>query len=409
MPVEPRTRRNGQPQACEPCRRSKVRCDHGSPRCARCVLRNLVCIYHPAPLTRRFPSSAQNASIASATHNLASLAEIATRFNRPVNSSPNDELAQSSNESPRSTVSAGLSTRRNAARRDSLFLKDVGPNETTRFSAVFSENQDSFGPVILDAIDGLGPPPPTTNSSHGADVGGSEAATWPLMELAINTLLNFPTARTCDILMTDLSSIHDVWVSPTMIKQCLRQVWTEYGDCLGENRTRDSVSKMAKRLFVNHKESPSPAKYDTDTSFDPPGWMNWFSGSNLQWEMIGILFSWAGMAFRHKQEWDPVFDLPEQHGRNRNVAADKMRECTAACVRLCEDYSEISHIMVICLKNCSKLQSIIISDESKLHGHSYGYNLLLTDLQLARRSYTCRLWYRSQCFPHRRATPPTTP
>jgi hypothetical protein len=65
-------------------------------------------------------------------------------------------------------------------------------------------------------------------------------------------------------------------------------------------------------------------------------------------------------------EWDPVFDLPEQHGRNRNTAAEKMRECAAACVRLCEGNFEINDTMVICMKNSTRLQSIIISDESEL-------------------------------------------
>ncbi|KAL4866419.1 hypothetical protein BDV12DRAFT_132868 [Aspergillus spectabilis] len=47
-------RRNGQPASCEPCRKDKVRCDHGVPICGRCQKRNRAsqCFYHPAPLTR---------------------------------------------------------------------------------------------------------------------------------------------------------------------------------------------------------------------------------------------------------------------------------------------------------------------------------------------------------------------
>ncbi|KAL4792629.1 hypothetical protein BDV19DRAFT_380688 [Aspergillus venezuelensis] len=43
-------RRNGQPTSCEPCRLSKVRCDHQKPVCSRC--RDRYCFYHPAPMTR---------------------------------------------------------------------------------------------------------------------------------------------------------------------------------------------------------------------------------------------------------------------------------------------------------------------------------------------------------------------
>ena len=48
------SRRNGRPASCENCRRSKHRCDHTRPVCARCQHRGLAssCYYHPAPLTR---------------------------------------------------------------------------------------------------------------------------------------------------------------------------------------------------------------------------------------------------------------------------------------------------------------------------------------------------------------------
>ncbi|PWY75260.1 hypothetical protein BO94DRAFT_538582 [Aspergillus sclerotioniger CBS 115572] len=47
-------RRNGQLSSCEPCRKSKLRCDHSAPVCNRCVRRGRsdLCVYHPAPLTR---------------------------------------------------------------------------------------------------------------------------------------------------------------------------------------------------------------------------------------------------------------------------------------------------------------------------------------------------------------------
>ncbi|KAL4914925.1 hypothetical protein BDW62DRAFT_189574 [Aspergillus aurantiobrunneus] len=51
-------RRNGQAASCEPCRKDKVRCDHGLPVCGRCQKRNTTsrCFYHPAPLTREVGS-----------------------------------------------------------------------------------------------------------------------------------------------------------------------------------------------------------------------------------------------------------------------------------------------------------------------------------------------------------------
>ncbi|KAF3055355.1 hypothetical protein CFAM422_013166 [Trichoderma lentiforme] len=57
-------RRNGQLSSCEPCRKSKLRCDHGRPRCARCTRRRLTeqCFYHPAPMARRQRSESPDAT-----------------------------------------------------------------------------------------------------------------------------------------------------------------------------------------------------------------------------------------------------------------------------------------------------------------------------------------------------------
>jgi len=48
-------RRNGKLQSCEPCRISKLRCDHVVPYCGRCVKRGRAeqCVYHPGPLTQQ--------------------------------------------------------------------------------------------------------------------------------------------------------------------------------------------------------------------------------------------------------------------------------------------------------------------------------------------------------------------
>lgn len=47
-------RRNGKLSSCEPCRKSKLRCDHKAPICDRCISRgqDAQCFYHPAPLTQ---------------------------------------------------------------------------------------------------------------------------------------------------------------------------------------------------------------------------------------------------------------------------------------------------------------------------------------------------------------------
>ncbi|KGO68392.1 hypothetical protein PITC_070170 [Penicillium italicum] len=292
--------------------------------------------------------------------NLLTTQNVSTTFHLPSESSVGAGVSLPHGD-PSPAASSGVTARSSTSKRNMLFQEHLGQHETTRFSAVFVENQDSFGAVMLDA-----------NSDHHELGREPEVMARPRVELAAQTLLNFPTARTCEMLMTGIHHIYDVWLSPTMIQQCLKQVWTEYGSELGEPRTRESVLRMVNDLFENHKRPHSTPDCDAQSNSDHASWMNWFGGPHLRWEMIGILFSWAGIAFRCKQEWDPVFDLPEQYGRNRNTAAEKMRECAAACVRLCEGNFEISDTMVICMKNSTRLQSILISDESDRVRVDYG-------------------------------------
>jgi chromatin structure-remodeling complex subunit RSC3/30 len=63
-------RRNGMQASCEPCRRSKLRCDHSTPICKRCVRRGKsdACVYHPAPMTR----SRYSEQVSSSSHTAAS-------------------------------------------------------------------------------------------------------------------------------------------------------------------------------------------------------------------------------------------------------------------------------------------------------------------------------------------------
>ncbi|KAJ6138291.1 hypothetical protein N7471_004777 [Penicillium samsonianum] len=49
----PSRRRNHSLASCEPCRKSKTRCDHRKPICASCQRRGLQCWYHPAPMTKQ--------------------------------------------------------------------------------------------------------------------------------------------------------------------------------------------------------------------------------------------------------------------------------------------------------------------------------------------------------------------
>ena len=343
MPRQPLTRRNGQPRACELCRKSKIRCDHATPNCGRCVRRGLLCIYHPAPMTksRDLQSGTPSTSLGAS----------------PEETDPSPQSRDESVSSPYPPQNSVTSIN-DPPSRVSLFLKPPTTYSTTRFSAVFFENQASFDPALLGvAEDGGSSVSRTATSILTKQPSGDEEATINTqVQLGMAVLLGFPTLKTCELLLEQLNSIHDVWVSPTMVRQCLDQVWFEFGYYLSPPRSAENLARMASSICNNSKQ-----RIYMD---DKVSWHNWFGGPRLRWEMFSILFCFFGMAFKHFQEWDPVFDLPEQQGRNRNTAANKMKECAAECLKLCEN-TEFSDIDVCAIKNISKLQSHILSDESR--------------------------------------------
>lgn len=313
-------RRNGRLQACEPCRIAKHRCDHSMPVCSRCLVRGKPdsCVYHPAPMTRiREPSVSSPAKL--------------QKILPDVRSTQNIEILE--HVSPQSASSyKSVKT---------LFRRTYA---TTSFSAVFHENQAQIGADLLNVEDEV-----LGTESTGVDDPAR-------VKLAIHTLNDFPTHRTCESLLSAFSTLHDVWISPKMIRHCLKSVWSTFGDSLKGSRSDQGLSSMAYSLFSNGENPPVPDE-------DQP-WVNWFAGSALRWEMIGILFTFFGMTMMRLQDWDPIFQLPEQRGRSRKSASRRMRECADACLNLRNSDYPVNDVTVILWKNSGKLFSQVAGDES---------------------------------------------
>lgn len=143
--VAPR-RRNGRLQACNPCRRRKVACDHTLPVCTRCRKRNTPnsCVY-----------SIQNDATPSSTRgSIASLSGAAGQAHQPgpVLMSPQVDSSE--------TISVVETPDRPNARTSAL----PGYLGATSFSAVFQETQDHLlGPHSVSSTE-----PTTVQNTPGA-------------------------------------------------------------------------------------------------------------------------------------------------------------------------------------------------------------------------------------------------
>ena len=317
-------RRNGRPQACEPCRVSKNRCDHATPVCNRCASRGKShnCVYHPAPMTKIRKSSSNSPK--------------ALQKLLPDTQSPQTihNLMPVQQPLPPST---------HRSSRPTLFKRPGPTYDKTSFSAVFRENQAQIGAHLLDVGDD-GP----ASGSHAYDDPAR-------MKLAVQTLQEFPTYETCERLIASFLTLRDPWLSPKMILHCLKSVWSTFGDSLGDSKADRDLTHMARELFKNGELPACPDESEP--------WVNWFGGSLLRWEMIGILFATFGFATLILQDWDPVFSLQEQGNSSRKSAAFRMKECANACLGLRNADHPTTDTVVCLFKNIWKLYSQIAGDE----------------------------------------------
>ena len=181
-------RRNGKQQACEPCRKGKLVCDHASPFCGRCTRRKITsrCIYHPAPMTKsrttsepsQLPShvpsvpadpltrqqySSQRTGgiyslfrpgLSSASQNPSSTEQLAQEPQaRQPHFAPNarhdtqgvsPDTGQSTEETLRLTAFHG------DWKKDAHYRRSTRYYGATSFSAVFSEHQGKLNEDLLD-------------------------------------------------------------------------------------------------------------------------------------------------------------------------------------------------------------------------------------------------------------------
>lgn len=148
-------RRNGKKQACEPCRKGKLACDHGNPFCGRCVRRKTTerCIYHPAPMTKvRPPATSPTRNTVAVDGSCPSLTSPSTLA--PLNSPTERERA---GPNPENTV-AGSSSALKAARprahgeswKKAVYKRSATFTGPTSFTALFQEHKATASDNLLD-------------------------------------------------------------------------------------------------------------------------------------------------------------------------------------------------------------------------------------------------------------------
>ena len=257
-------------RACEPCRKSKLRCDHNKPTCGRCVGRGLrtTCSYKTTP-----PNGKQSGATLDETqapYTLVEPQEIRTSNDRHEKAAPAQDkqghgefYGMFCDEPERSgPIHAGF----------------LGP---TSYSAIFSEHQSQLNVDLGDWSKDSGDKDGnsiSTVSGHSKDLCS--------IDLGVRALQQLPSEDNCEKLLDrffrvmDYAALHE----PT-VRYAHQSFWSRYGGCLA-NGKRSRLACISEELCDNGESVLGTAMPDSLEQ-----WRSSFTGSRFRWETVSTQFS----------------------------------------------------------------------------------------------------------------------
>ena len=325
-------RRNGKRQACEPCRISKLRCDHALPHCQRCVRKRVKerCVYHPAPMTNgRTRHASEPASLGEAANDVSTIQQRSPDFQTSAPSYQNNH---------HSIVNVFGKPSPDKVVNDSV--PSVGFLGPTSYSAIFLE-------IRLGDI----------GEDHPQD--GHTSVNSPLRKSAQNLFntvddphLMLRTNRGIKVLAQipeqslayRLFDMHfrscDVVIPKFIMRCCCDSMWNTYGEALKEPRKPELMSAMSRELCET-ATTPPPSSSTTEE------WLQSFTGHRLRWEIIGNLLALWGLAVMTLSDFDPIFSS-NNNGRScgRKRYAGDLRELAEECLALSDEIDASNEFIV---------------------------------------------------------------
>lgn len=311
-------RRNGQLSSCEPCRKSKLRCDHQSPICGRCLSSGQTerCFYHPAPLTQprarasrvvsRRPRRQQrpdNQLVFRLDHGISST----------VTPSPSSGLPLVTDEG--NTLCDQHIARWTAKEKRTLapgLLGLVYPKD------IFSEYEDTLRVEEPGSLP-TGTVPTTTYLPSDSNQ----------VLLGAQILSHLQKIRWFHEIIELKNKIFPGSLLGPPVTRALCNSMEQMYDCAVRNSqdTHASLATLSRQIFVNTSK---------DIRTHPT--MNlseYFDSATARWETIGLFFALLGTALFHTPDDDPIFTHRNpwklEKSQLRNIATTVGDICCQFC------------------------------------------------------------------------------
>lgn len=336
IPSEIPRRRNGRPQACEPCRRRKVACDHRLPICSRCIRKS-------APQSCRYLIKGQLVTPASPSGGVRRQSVDNSRQHGPP-----------AEPSPPTLSPSALKDLASPSDRISGYLG------ATSFPEFYRETQKH-----LDYVSGLEPTRDGLAGSSNSGIASTntavpDAATF---EAAFSVLRIIPDQGVANFLYSRNTNPSDAWCR-LAVDRLHDSLWKTLGHFLEGERSNEALSQMALLLFQN---SSKPLKEDFT---DPEQWYEAFSGINFRWESLGLLFGYWTFGATSLSENGTLEQCKQLGHHNRRKLMQLYKGGTTKCVDLCRLANSNNTMMVFLIHLSSLTASLITGDTGKFLAYS---------------------------------------
>ncbi|RDW81526.1 uncharacterized protein DSM5745_05083 [Aspergillus mulundensis] len=280
------TRRNGQLPSCEPCRKAKLRCDHQSPACGRCLSngRSERCYYHPAPLTQPRARPLRLAGTSRRPRRQRHPGnQLVFRLDPRISSTPIEErkVLCDQAEQEKRTLRPG-------------FLGLVSPQD------IFSEYEGTLPGKEAECFTAQMPP---------------TAASRDQILLGAQILSHLQNIRWFQEVIDLKNRTSPGWfLGPPLTWALCKSMEKMYDAAVcGSDDTHTSLIGLSRQIFSNTSgDIRSHAAMGMDDYFDLIA---------ARWETVGLVFALLGTALFHTDDDDPIFT----HRNLGNLAKDQLR------------------------------------------------------------------------------------
>ncbi|ORX97546.1 hypothetical protein BCR34DRAFT_165121 [Clohesyomyces aquaticus] len=333
-------RRNGKPRSCEPCRISKVKCDHTDPICRKCQARGMAdrCFYHPNPMTKP-PGTPRRQS-----------------------TEPRRRVVKPKHCETRETPGHGTLTPFHKSPTTALRLDDVSP--------VVSSHPACAWPTPPESVTKTAPNPPESigsfylgSTSYASVFAEDRPIPDSVHEQPPERLSAMPPvlanvklgSRHCrlDICQSIISRL----LPFSLFEKSVKMYVSNSNPALVGPLIVFALPKLAqdlKELSVTDNPLAAYAAITKNTarpikvpaSMAASEFYTLFTGQNLRWETLGLIFIVAGSNAQFTSPDHPVFTLEDGKKIDKDEFIEDMIQASNYCINLCQVHGAVNDLMV---------------------------------------------------------------